>query len=261
MDILKNNQDVTERIETTMSVVVDGNSSHPFSVDHPILVGERRYAPFRVDVGGEVYSVATDGCCAHVVEDPGSVLPLNEERSPAFVRILSEMGDMIGSSTVGKVLSVADGVLKSAKSCDYCEGTGVEHRKDCLDCEGQGELECDLGHFHTCTSCDGEGYSDASPGDEGVDVCACAECRGKKRDQSTLSSICLDLVELDPELLCKSLSALDPLESVDVHVAGRYDPVQFVGSNWRVIVAPVVPGTMRSSVKLELDGVSTGQDG
>lgn len=43
-----------------------------------------------------------------------------------------------------------------------CEGTTGNTR--CLECDGACEMECDLGHWHDCTACDGTGtFGPAQP--------------------------------------------------------------------------------------------------
>lgn len=47
--------------------------------------------------------------------------------------------------------------------CEECKGTG---KTACLQCDGEGERKCDMGHEHECRECDGVG------------VVRCLGCKG-----------------------------------------------------------------------------------
>lgn len=66
------------------------------------------------------------------------------------------------------------------QKCLYCKGTNVVPTTRCEDCNGTGERLCDMGHYHDCHSCCGQGkfYVEASdPSKTVMDICP--ECSGK----------------------------------------------------------------------------------
>ena len=59
--------------------------------------------------------------------------------------------------------------------CNACGGSG--HSTRCLECDGEGERECDLGHMHDCDACGGDGF-------QGGGTESCYRCFGAGRDKS-----------------------------------------------------------------------------
>ena len=57
--------------------------------------------------------------------------------------------------------------------CEACDGKGFNQK--CSECNGEREIECDLGHMHECNYCDGNGYMDAESKSEGSE---CQDCDG-----------------------------------------------------------------------------------
>ena len=227
----------------------------PFPKDHPILQGDCLYAPFRCEHDGVTYSVATDGKCAFLLEDSGSDLKEDDVRASALNRLLSDKTAPKGKILVSRLLDLCEDSLKSAPPCVECDGTGSVDFVDCWDCDGQGEIECDLGHFHSCKKCFGQGTREAPDGFEDPHLEECGDCRGSGRDRGSMQSACFDRVELDMGLLVKAFSRSPRDEFVEVFVSSQFDPAQFVGKGWRVIVAPLVPGNVSSSCKVELDSL------
>jgi hypothetical protein len=48
------------------------------------------------------------------------------------------------------------GPLLDRSKCKACDGKGNVDKKVCTSCEG-GEIECNLGHYHECEECNGDG--------------------------------------------------------------------------------------------------------
>lgn len=56
------------------------------------------------------------------------------------------------------------------QECEFCGGSG--RMTICSECNGDGDVECDLGHYHECRACNGKGRVHGN-GSE------CDECEGK----------------------------------------------------------------------------------
>lgn len=195
--------------------------------EHPILKGSVKYEPFRVDHSGKSYYVATDGNCALVFEDPECKLKINSTMSPAIESMIEKPGNVIGRINVGNICDACEDSTV-VNPCEECCGKGVLHRRD---------LKASV----------------VSVGSNDDKEEICFSCRGSGRDNRSMTSICFNFVELNTELLKRVFAGADRSERVSVHLMGQYDPVQFIGSGWRAIVAPVVPGTVVDSDRIELD--------
>lgn len=62
--------------------------------------------------------------------------------------------------------------------CLHCRGSGAVVQ--CIECDGEGTLECDLGHDHECEECQGEGEQPATL-IENEGSKPCDECGGEGR--------------------------------------------------------------------------------
>lgn len=64
--------------------------------------------------------------------------------------------------------------------CDDCDGTGLgAGRNACRECDGEGIVECNMGHEHDCPDCDGEGEVAGEPD---PDAGPCESCDGVGRE-------------------------------------------------------------------------------
>lgn len=56
-------------------------------------------------------------------------------------------------------LPIPDVMTLPFDPCSECGGKGkTPERRECSTCEGEGDVECDMGHYHPCEDCGGKGY-------------------------------------------------------------------------------------------------------
>jgi hypothetical protein len=63
-------------------------------------------------------------------------------------------------------------VAPNLEACWHCSGAGKVSKEPCEECDGEGDVECDMGHTHECVDCNGTGIDPDS--EEGQ----CPECNG-----------------------------------------------------------------------------------
>lgn len=97
------------------------------------------------------YLYATDGrVCVRMKRDAP-----NSDKSPVDVKSLP-WDKSLYTNTPIPLPSHIDPPLP-IKHCEECEGEGEVVDVICKECNGSGNIECDLGHTHYCGECDGQG--------------------------------------------------------------------------------------------------------
>lgn len=118
------------------------------------------------------YSYATNGHIAVRVARRDDIA--ENEKAPkaenAFARAATQLGDRNGASSIAMLPTAP------TKSCMKCRGFGKI--VNCLECEGKGYRECDLGHEHDCEECDGDGVFSARHEMDASTGLRCERCGG-----------------------------------------------------------------------------------
>lgn len=126
-------------------------------------------------------------------------------------------------------------------TCPRCHGTGKCRR--CGECNGEGELECDLGHMHRCEDCNGRGQVEGERD-------PCMECEGSGRDYNGTPvlerSVLIGAVHFD----WRYLSMIADLPGAEVGLENAGGPLsehrrllfRFAGDG-RGIVMPLIPNS------------------
>lgn len=110
------------------------------------------------------YFCASDGAIIIMTKDWNGDLGI----CPDYDKI-HKIVDVINATYKG--YTTLDDVEEPEKEyCKECGGSGRMGR--CPDCEGAGEVECDLGHLHDCNNCRGDGVV------KGGDDVDCLDCQG-----------------------------------------------------------------------------------
>lgn len=132
------------------------NGKHPrtarYNLDKPFFQGGWQCA----SNGCWVIRVRADG-----ERDSAGTFPRLDD---IFVRYAAEAFEPLPLDLVPDML---------VQECPACEGSGYHHTKDCLDCDGDGSVECpECGHEDDCDRCDGVGS---------IGCGKCKACDGSKR--------------------------------------------------------------------------------
>ena len=85
-----------------------------------------------------------------------------------------------GFESIGRTLALPDGpsfswpteFMSLECECDECDGWGRVNRETCSRCKGDGEVMCDMYHYHSCPECDTSGKTGGE---------RCPVCFGAKR--------------------------------------------------------------------------------
>lgn len=115
-------------------------------------------SPWQITVSGVPYAIATDGLRALCVEgDHGfSRLPCSEEYWEK--RLASLIRDVPHPTRAVDREALIGAAVACPNRCPDCCGEGfVGPPYRCLLCNGAGEIECDMGHYHDCPDCLGHG--------------------------------------------------------------------------------------------------------
>lgn len=98
--------------------------------------------PFKQDG----YYCASDACSAIRIPENLIDLPYQEQDSPHISKVIpTDLHEPI-EIDVNKLESEIKRLTPM-----------VDERVECRNCEGRGDIECNMGHDHDCTECDGEG--------------------------------------------------------------------------------------------------------
>jgi len=71
--------------------------------------------------------------------------------------------------------------------CNQCAGSG--YIVACPECDGEGELRCDLGHDHECEDCNGSGRDARSTVASGKTPVICGKCDGAGNDDDLSETV------------------------------------------------------------------------
>ena len=121
-------------------------------------------------------------------------------------------------STLEKILDEKATVLGKCSLAQWREWAGPvftakEIEEDCDECDGSGEAECDMGHFHDCEECNGTGT---------VTV---------EEDPPELPEIKIGDKHIDPAILS---SILKLVEDTEATISMNDTKVFIEGSGWKI---------------------------
>lgn len=194
---------------------------------HPLLVGSdpERFTPFVAEVGSSRWHVVTNGYAAYLT--PSVAEPTTNERLLRYVSgiktMLDTAGPIVAQTTIAALRSLC-GELPPGVQIAKCDCKPVE----CSGCNGDGTKYCiDCEEDHECGCCEGAGTRPCDRCEDGVVA-----------TRSDLPSVRIGTAIVGAPLL-RAAIAVAPDGPVVVHHAGGLDPVHFVGSGWRAIVAPI----------------------
>ena len=184
--------------------------------------------PFSVRVGERSFRVGTKATILFAIESSDYSVESDCETYPQKIKNI--IGRHLSKPTMA---ASRDALIEWAgkaylRQCEKCEG-----RVDCLECEGSGEVECDLGHDHECRSCNGSGHV----------VGKCAECNGDGYINCNIVPIGINStpVEISAHLVGGMFDML-PGEQIGIIIGeagndGIVREVSFSGPGWLMIVA------------------------
>lgn len=212
--------------------------------DHPILTGDRRYPIFSVDVSGTRHAAVTDGYCAFSVETDDNTIKASSQ-SATLSYYMTHLPRFVGTAHVRDLVTVGGNLDDELEPCGECSGRGFKFVRKCWECNGEGEVECDKGHYHDCEECDGHGWEAATANDDSASLEkeTCEVCGGTGKGGPRVIPLLLEGVHLDAKILRRTLATPPRDEKVRIYTNGDLDPIHIVGKGWRAIVMPRRPST------------------
>lgn len=121
--------------------------------------------------------------------------------------------------------------LPALPCCSYCAGTGASF--ECTVCNGVGEIECSLGHYHECEACEGNGRTYTGQGR----FVPCPQCRGRKIDCDPSGKSIIAIGVAHAKL--SDLHRIADLPGLEVFVLGRDAPLRFRFAHGCGLIMPV----------------------
>jgi len=160
---------------------------------------------------------------------------------------LEEIGEVKGAPNAEKIFSenfkraddgtqVPNAPQADLRRCRTCDRTGKVI--ECSECDGDGALECDLGHDHECEDCDGNGHI-PSEDDKAFD---CPDCQGVGRVPDMINGIKTGVVINHRDCIAyRYLMAIASFPSVQWKLSGReeHDPIPFWFDGGEGMVMPM----------------------
>lgn len=194
----------------------------------PNHISDNIIKPFSVRVGERSFRVGAKATILFAIESGDYSVDSDCDAYPKNIK--SVIGRHLSKPTM---TASRDALIEWAgkaylRQCEKCED-----RIDCLECEGSGEVECDLGHDHECRSCNGSGHV----------VGKCAECNGDGYINCNIAPIGINStpVEINAHLVGGMFDML-PGEQIGIIYSyaddiGIVREVSFSGPGWLMIVA------------------------
>lgn len=146
---------------------------------------------------------------------------------------------LTGSTTVGELRALGVDPSYEAKPCDKCKGAGTVYVRDCGACGGDGERECEMGHWHDCDDCDGDGQVYVAQGEPDAEADVCPKCKGIATDSPQYVQVRIGRALLNAVLLRRVLATVPDDERVLVYVPNGLDATAIYGKDWRALVMPM----------------------